>query len=165
MWRSSSGRHACRVCLPALLRSVPAHNEIVAQSSHAMPCAKITDCRWCNIWLRNHALRLTQCTPPAKQSLTAVTACGVDAKGASECYAAGMDGGEAAVLDARVGQHVRHWTAHSGSISDVACKGEQLVTASDVRSQAASSNTAWWTLCFQANCATSLKPCLRRIVC
>jgi hypothetical protein len=82
---------------------------------------------------RTRVLVLTWRMPPAKQSLTAVTAWGIDAKGCSQCYTAGMDGGEAAVLDTRAGQLVRHWTAHSGSIADVACNGEQLITASDVR--------------------------------
>lgn len=44
-----------------------------------------------------------------------------------------MDHGEAAVLDTRAGQLVRHWAAHSLCITDLACTGEQLITASEVR--------------------------------
>ena len=69
--------------------------------------------------------------PP--QSLTAITAWGVDSKGASQSFAVGMDRGEAAVLDTRARQLVRHWAAHSEGIADLACTGEQLITASEVR--------------------------------
>ena len=96
---------------------------------------------------RAYALALTRFMPPAEQSLTAVTAWGADADGCSQCYAAGMDGGEAAVLDTRAGQLVRHWTAHSGSIADLACSGEQLITASAVRLPATAQRDVLIVLC------------------
>ena len=68
------------------------------------------------------------------QSLTAIAAWSVSAAGASQCYAAGVARGEAAVVDTRAGHLVRHWAAHSDSIVDLACSGEQLITASKVRS-------------------------------
>ena len=77
---------------------------------------------------------------PASQSLTAITAWGISSTGASQCYAAGMGHGEAAVLDIRAGQLVRHWAAHADSIADVACNGEQLITASKVRAYALHTN-------------------------
>ncbi len=39
----------------------------------------------------------------------------------------------AAVVDTRAKQLVRHWAAHSDSIADLACSGDQLITASKVR--------------------------------
>ena len=67
------------------------------------------------------------------QSLKAIAAWSVSATGASQCYAAGMARGEMAIVDTRAARLVRHWAAHSDSVTDVACSGEQLITASKVR--------------------------------
>jgi len=46
-----------------------------------------------------------------------------------------MARGAVAVVDTRArAQLVRHWAAHSDSIADLALNGEQLITASRVRS-------------------------------
>ena len=66
---------------------------------------------------------------PRVQAVSAVAAWGA---GLGSVLAAGLRGGQVALLDRRAGRLLCNWDAHPAALSGVLCREHQLVTASQV---------------------------------
>ena len=101
------------------------------------PGADVVDvcCSWLihRSWLCSK--HLSHLSFSALQYVTAVAAQAQDqqsSSGGATLLVAGLQGGQAAVLDARGGQLIAYWPAHSATISGALCWEHYMVTASQV---------------------------------